>query len=81
MNKQTIYKRLLTVATTLFFLGAFFTRCASVGTPTGGPMDTIPPTVLGMMPELFSTNFQDDKVYITFNEYVQIKNQQKELYT
>ena len=44
-------------------------------------MDTIPPTVLGMMPELFSTNFQDDKVYITFNEYVQIKNQQKELYT
>ncbi|MBO7331566.1 MAG: Ig-like domain-containing protein, partial [Alistipes sp.] len=81
MNKQTIYKRLLTVATTLFFLGAFFTHCASVGTPTGGPMDTIPPTVLGMMPELFSTNFQDDKVYITFNEYVQIKNQQKELYT
>ena len=81
MNKQTIYKRLLTVATTLFFLGAFFTRCASVGTPTGGPMDTIPPTVLGMMPELFSTKFQDDKVYITFNEYVQIKNQQKELYT
>ena len=44
-------------------------------------MDTIPPTVLGMMPELFSTNFQDDKIYITFNEYVQIKNQQKELYT
>ena len=71
----------MTVATTLFFLSAFFTRCASVGTPTGGPMDTIPPTVLGMMPELFSTNFQDDKIYITFNEYVQIKNQQKELYT
>ena len=81
MNRQPIYKRLLVAAVTLLFAGAFFTRCASVGSPSGGPKDTIPPSVLGMMPELFTTDFKDDKIYITFNEYVQLKDQQKELYT
>ena len=33
------------------------------------------------MPELYTTQFNDDKIYITFNEYVQLKDQQKELYT
>ena len=81
MNKQPFNCRLVATFVILLFAGAFFTRCASVGTPSGGPRDTIPPTVLGMMPELFTTQFNDDKIYITFNEYVQLKDQQKELYT
>ncbi|MBO5861212.1 MAG: Ig-like domain-containing protein, partial [Alistipes sp.] len=81
MIKKPFYTRLLSLAVALLFAGAFFIRCASVGSPSGGPRDTIPPSVLGVMPELFTTNFKDDKIYITFNEYVQIKDQQKELYT
>lgn len=81
MTTKTIHKRLAVAILTLLFAGAFFTRCASIGSPSGGPRDTIPPTVLGMMPELFTTEFKDDKIYITFNEYVQLKDQQKELYT
>ena len=81
MNKQPLNCRLVAALVLLLFAGAFFTRCASVGSPTGGPRDTIPPTVLGMMPELFTTQFDDDKIYITFNEYVTLKDQQKELHT
>ena len=81
MIKKPFYTRLLSLAVALLFAGAFFIRCASVGSPSGGPRDTIPPSVLGVMPELFTTNFKDDKIFITFNEYVQIKDQQKELYT
>ncbi len=81
MIRKPLYTSLLTLCVIIFFAGAFFTRCASIGTPSGGPRDTLPPVVLGMMPELFTTQFQDDKIYITFNEYVQLKDQQKELYT
>ena len=81
MKSKPLHTSLLTLGVILFFAGAFFTRCASIGSPSGGPRDTIPPTVLGMMPELFTTGFQEEKIYITFNEYVQLKDQQKELYT
>ncbi len=81
MIRKPLHTRLLTLCVLLLFAGAFFTRCASIGVPTGGPRDSIPPTVLGSMPEPFTTNFNDEKIYITFNEYVQLKEQQKELYT
>lgn len=81
MRTLKIQRRLAAAFVALLFAGAFFTRCASVGSPSGGPIDTLPPTVLGMMPELFTTEFKDDKIYITFNEYVKLKDQQKELYT
>ena len=59
------------------------TRCASIGSPNGGPKDTLPPKILSLQPQDYTINFQgkDKKIYIDFNEYVQIKDQQKELYT
>lgn len=81
MVKRPIHSRLVTALVLLLFAGAFFTRCASVGSPTGGPRDSLAPVVLGTAPELFATEFDENKIYITFNEYVQIKDQQKELYT
>lgn len=65
----------------LMFIGAFFTRCATIMTPTGGPKDTIPPMIVHLNPDNFTTNFKDKKVYIEFNEFVQIKDQQKHLFT
>ena len=53
------------------------------GSPNGGPKDTLPPKILSLQPQDYTINFQgkDKKIYIDFNEYVQIKDQQKELYT
>ena len=52
--------------------------------PTGGPKDTIPPVIVFMEPDNFTTNvdtLHPPKIYVEFDEYVQIKDQQKELYT
>ena len=65
----------------MLFMGAFFTRCASIMTPQGGPKDTIPPVIVKLEPDNFTTNFQEKRIYIEFNEFVQIKDQQKEFYT
>lgn len=56
-------------------------RCATIGTPEGGPKDTLPPVVLGVFPKSYTTNFKDKKIEILFDEYIQLKDQQKELYT
>ena len=50
-------------------------------TPTGGPKDTLPPVITLMTPDNFTTNFKDRKIYIEFDEFVQIKDQQKEFFT
>ena len=72
---------ILKVAVALLFLGAFLTRCANIMTPDGGPKDTLPPIITVLTPNNFTTNFAEKKIYIEFNEYVQIKDQHKELYT
>lgn len=71
----------LTAAVMLLFGGAFFSRCASVGTPEGGPKDTLAPVVLGMMPYNYTESLTSKRVAIEFNEFIQLKDQQKELYT
>ncbi len=85
--KHGIADRLTTVATAavlLLFVAALFTKCASTMTPTGGPKDTLPPVIVAMTPDNFSTEFptmNHPKIYVEFDEYVQIKDQQKEFYT
>ncbi|MBR2367922.1 MAG: Ig-like domain-containing protein, partial [Alistipes sp.] len=74
----------LTAAIVLLFGGALLTKCASTMTPTGGPKDTIPPVIVYMNPNNFTTmidTLHPPKIYVEFNEYVQIKDQQKELFT
>lgn len=76
--------RSLSVAIILLFGAALMTKCASTMTPTGGPKDTLPPVIVYMEPDNFTTNvdtLRPPKIYVEFNEYVQIKDQQKELYT
>ena len=78
---RKIYKIILRVAVVLLFGGAFFSRCANIMTPEGGPKDTIPPVIVKLAPENFTPNFKEKKIYIEFNEYVQIKDQNKEMFT
>lgn len=53
--------------------------CANRGTPTGGPKDEEAPLIIKANPENFTTNFKGKEIRITFDEYVKIKNIQKQL--
>lgn len=54
-------------------------NCANRGTPTGGEKDTEPPTIKYSTPENYTTNFKSNEIVIHFNEYVKIKDAQKQL--
>jgi len=50
-----------------------FNRCATIGRPTGGDKDSIPPEITFADPEFYTTNFNSKRVNIGFSEYVQLK--------
>ena len=51
-RKPSTLLQLSTVAVLLLFGGAFFSRCASVGAPSGGPLDSLAPVVLEVLPHI-----------------------------
>ena len=53
----------------LFYL-IFYTSCANIGSPSGGPKDSIPPVVVKTIPGLRGTNFKGSDVRLTFDEYI-----------
>lgn len=50
--------------------------CGQIGMPTGGPRDSIPPELNSASPALKSTNVTGNKITLTFNEYVEVKDAQ-----
>ncbi|MDO6760620.1 Ig-like domain-containing domain [Tamlana sp. 2_MG-2023] len=60
-------------------VGAVFVNCANRGTPDGGPKDELPPIIIKSSPENYSTNFEGNEIEITFDEYIKIKDIQKQL--
>lgn len=50
------------------------TRCANMVAPTGGPKDMTPPKVVEAVPENHGTGFSENKIEITFDEYVTLNN-------
>lgn len=68
----------------VLFATMLLCRCATVGTPTGGPRDTLPPVIVNLTPDNFSVNRPltgHKPIYIEFDEFIQIKDQQKEFFT
>lgn len=53
--------------------------CAKRGSITGGDKDVTPPKIVSGNPKNFSTNFNQNTIRITFDEYVKIKDLQKNL--
>lgn|SRR5690606_34346311 len=53
--------------------------CARRGTPEGGPKDVTPPSITSALPKNYSTNFDAQKVRIYFDEFIKLKNLQKQL--
>ncbi len=62
---------------TIFLLSII--GCAKRGTITGGQKDTIPPVLKMSFPKNFTTEFSSKSIKLTFDEYVKLKNVNKQL--
>ncbi|MGC6431142.1 MAG: Ig-like domain-containing protein [Jejuia sp.] len=60
-------------------IGCIFINCANRGTPQGGEKDEDPPVIINTTPENYSTNFEGNEIEIEFDEFIKIKNLQKQL--
>ncbi|WP_459210079.1 Ig-like domain-containing domain [Aquimarina rhabdastrellae] len=73
MNKRSIY----------FFISSIvllsFLSCAKKGSITGGEKDIIPPKFLRATPPNYSTNFNKNEIRIYFDEYIKLKDPQKQI--
>ena len=58
---------------------AIINSCAKRGTPTGGPVDSIPPVLVNASPKLNSVNFDSEEIKLTFDEFVKLDNVQDQL--
>jgi uncharacterized protein (DUF2141 family) len=71
---KTYYKLFLFVG-----ILATLVNCANRGTPSGGEKDTEAPQIIRASPENYTTNFKGTEIKIYFDEYIKIKNVQKQL--
>ena len=53
--------------------------CASIVPPTGGPRDSLPPVIVKLDPRDSGRLFNEKKITLTFNEFVQVDEIQKNL--
>lgn len=78
--KENIFKILTVILIVFYTLHA--SSCASTRiAPSGGPKDTIPPVIVAMYPDSNTLNFPTNKgkIDIEFNEYIQIKDGNKNI--
>ena len=62
-----------------FLLTLFMASCAKRGSITGGLKDTLAPVLQSSVPKNFSTEFKGNTIKLTFDEYVKLKNANKQL--
>ncbi|MCC9017458.1 Ig-like domain-containing protein [Flavobacterium lipolyticum] len=62
-----------------FLLIFFMLSCAKRGSITGGLKDTLAPVLKYSSPKNFSTNFKGNEIILGFDEYVKLKNLNKQL--
>jgi hypothetical protein len=60
-------------------LSLLFFGCAKVGAPTGGVKDINPPVFVEAEPANRAVNFSGDEIDIAFDEYIQLKDQNREV--
>lgn len=63
----------------LFLLSLSFIDCAKRGRVEGGSRDTIPPVIVRSVPENYTTHFKGNEIRIYFDEYIKMKDLQKQL--
>ena len=68
------------IAATLFLAVILMVHgCANRVIPTGGEKDILPPVLLNATPGNYQANFTATKIVLTFDEYVQLKDVQKQV--
>lgn len=72
-------KKLVVIISILLLIISIFSRCAKIVAPTGGPKDTLAPVLVRSNPAMNSLNFKGDKLTLTFDEYIQLKDIQKKI--
>src|SRR5687768_9401021 len=53
--------------------------CANIIPPTGGPIDSLPPVLIEANPKDSTLNFKSNRIVLTFDEYVDLKEVQNNL--
>ncbi len=71
-------KRLNMLLSTLLLL-IFVVSCAKKGSIMGGEKDETPPVFIKAFPPNFSTNFKAKEIRIYFDEYIKLKEAQKQI--
>lgn len=54
-------------------------QCARRGSPTGGPKDIAPPTLLRTEPDSMTTNFKASRIRLYFDEFIKLQDIQDQL--
>ena len=73
---MTIGKYISILLISSFFLFGIFSGpgCANIVPPGGGPRDSLPPMLVSALPKDSALKVDQQKVVITFNEFVELKN-------
>lgn len=75
---ETVKKNFSLYITTIA-IALLLVQCAKRGSPTGGPKDLEPPEILRAFPDNYTVNFENQKIEITFDEYIKLEDLQKQL--
>ncbi|KAF2514670.1 Ig-like domain-containing protein [Flavobacterium foetidum] len=62
-----------------FLLVLLMMSCAKRGSITGGLKDTLAPVLVSSNPKNFTTDFKGNEITLTFDEYIKLKNTNKQL--
>ncbi|MEG2103497.1 MAG: Ig-like domain-containing protein, partial [Flavobacterium sp.] len=62
-----------------FLLVLLMVSCAKRGNITGGLKDTLAPILISSTPKNLTTDFQGNEITLVFDEYVKLKNLNKQL--
>lgn len=68
-----------TIKYILLVLIVTLASCAKRGSITGGLKDTIAPTLKNSFPDNYNTNFNSKEIKLVFDEYIKLKNVNKQL--
>jgi uncharacterized protein (DUF2141 family) len=78
MKKIDFMFKIKALVVVLFSLSMIWS-CAKRGTITGGDKDKTPPKMLSSVPKNLSTNFNKNVIKIYFDEFIKLKDLQKQL--
>ncbi len=74
-------KKLLTQIAFVYglFVMVWCSSCANIIPPSGGPRDSLPPMLVLAQPKDSALNVKSNKIQLTFNEFVEVKDIQQNL--